>query len=122
MFRIRFLNFFDHPVACCDCLNTLYSLENWSPIFEITQRSPPYLQTGTPQLRSRKYSPLKHEAERRIFSVLRSRAPHFSRITKWSAAFFRITKQSAAFFTYYEAESTFRSEFCTGTPHVLRLR
>jgi len=51
------------------------------------RRSAPFLQTGTPQLWSGKFLPLKHEAERRIFSVLLSGALHFFRITKRKARF-----------------------------------
>jgi len=33
MFWIRFLTFFDHPVACYDCLKTLYTIVKLVPNF-----------------------------------------------------------------------------------------
>jgi len=61
------------------------------------RRSAPFLQTGTPQLRSGKFLPLRHEAERRIFSVL------------------------AAFFPYFEAERRIFSVLRSGAPHFFRI-
>jgi len=74
------------------------------------QRSALYLQTGTPQLRSRKYLPLRHEVERRIISVSQSGAPHFLRkccLMKRNGAFFCVTKRSAAFFCFRKRNAAF---------------
>jgi len=76
----------------------------------------------SPQLWSGKFLPLRHKAERRIYSVLQSGAPHFFHITKQNAAFFLcITKRSIAFFLFYEAERRIFSILGNGALHFFRI-
>jgi len=59
-----------------------------------------YLQTGTPQLWSRKCFPPSHEAE----SIL-------GKIPQWKGAFFKEV-------LFHEAECAFWQKFCSGTPQL----
>jgi len=82
MFRIHFLKFFDHPVACYDFLNTLYSIVklvpnfwNYAALCSIFTDRHNYRAESTLRLDTKQNTAfyLYYEAGHCIFSVLRSR-------------------------------------------------
>jgi len=74
MFRLWFLNCFDHTVICYELLNNLYSIVKLVPIF---WNNATYLQTQKLQLLSGKFIPLSHKAESTCWWKFRSGKLHF---------------------------------------------